>query len=372
MTEKPRKIKLFHIVESFGGGVFTALTQIVNNLSPLEFDISIIYSLRPEITSDFGDRFRPDIRLIYLPMVREIRPFRDLKSLYSLWRLLKSEKPDVIHLHSSKAGVLGRIAARFSNIPRIFYSPHGFSFLRQDVDEKTRNRYHLFERIASHFGGIIIACSEGELDAAKSVASKAILIKNTVDIETIDRLINPSSNLSFFKKNEKITIGTAGRITPARVPTLFAKIAKEVTIALPEMVKFLWIGDGENIHDLSDSPVEVTGWLSRDEAIKRIAQNIDIYLHISLWEGMPMALLEAMALSKPVVATDVIGNRDVVEHGETGFLCKNFEELVQSVHILIKDPALRIKMGKAGRALVEKEFSLTSAINRLSSLYKGE
>lgn len=371
MSESTGKIKLFHIVESFGGGVFTALTQIVNNLDPHDFDISIVYSLRPEITLDFKERFRPDIRFINLPMVREIKPFHDLKSLYSLWKLLKNELPHVVHLHSSKAGVLGRIAARFSNISRVFYSPHGFSFLRQDVDEKVRNRYRLFERIASYFGGTVIACSEGELDAAKSVASRVVLIPNSIDIEAIDRLINPSSTLSIVE-NSKITVGTAGRITPARNPALFGKIAKEITLNTVGMAKFLWVGGGENVYDLSGSPVEITGWLSHNEAIKRIAEDIDIFLHTSLWEGMPIAILEAMALSKPLVATDIIGNRDVVKHGETGFLCKDFEELVQSVLKLVKNPDLRKKMGEAGRSLVEKKFSLTSAIKCLSALYKGE
>jgi hypothetical protein len=364
-----RPIKLIHIVESFGGGTFTVLTQIVNSLNPLEFDVSIAYSLRPEITSDFRDRIRKEVRLIHLPMVREVKPLHDLKSLFQLWKLLKKEQPDVIHLHSSKAGFLGRIAARLSGITRVFYSPHGFAFLRQDVDEKARNLYHRFERIASLFGGTVVACSESELEAAKSVTHSALLIHNAIDVESIDRLINSSSLTNKIQK-DKVTIGTVGRITPARAPALFAKIAREVTSARPGLIRLLWIGGGENIEDLSDSPVEVTGWLPREEALQRLSREIDVYLHTSLWEGMPIAILEAMALGKPIVATDVVGNRDAVVHSKTGFLCSSHEELTDALLRLVDDPGLQDSMRSAGRARVEAEFSLPALIKRLSALYR--
>lgn len=371
MSETLKKTNLIHIAESFASGVFTVLTQIVNGLNPLDFNISIIHSIRPETPLDFRDRFRPGVQFFHLPMIREIKPFSDLKSLFHLWKILKREQPDVIHLHSSKAGFLGRIAARFSGVSRVFYSPHGFSFLRQDVDRKTRNLYRFFERIASRFGGTIVACSEGELDAAKSVASKAILVNNAIDIEAIDKLAKSSFPIKMTQK-DNTTIGTAGRITPQRAPALFAKVAIKVTSVRPNLVKFLWIGGGENVEELSNAPIEVTGWLSREAALRRLSQEVDIYLHTSLWEGMPIAILEAMALCKPVVATDVVGNRDVVVHGETGFLCNTFEELTVALIHLIDDPILRDTMGNAGRDRVVAGFSLPSVIKRLSALYRGE
>lgn len=364
-----RPIKLIHIVESFGGGTFSVITQIVNNLNPLEFDVSIAYSLRPEITPDFRDRIRKEVRLIHLPMVREVKPLHDLKSLSQLWKLLKKEQPDVIHLHSSKAGFLGRIAARLSGVSRVFYSPHGFSFLRQDIDEKKRSRYRLYERIASRFGGTIIACSKGELDAAKSVATKAILINNAIDIEAIDKLVESSFPPKAGQK-EHITIGITGRITPQRAPALFGRVAREITSARP--VRFIWIGGGDNTDELSDAPVEITGWLPRDEALRRLAEKVDVYLHTSLWEGLPLAILEAMALWKPVVATDVVGNRDAVVHSETGFLCSSPEELTDALLRLIDNRGLRERMGRDGRTRVEAEFSLPSAIQCLSSLYRDK
>ncbi len=371
MSGTSKRINLIHVVESFGSGVFTVLTQIVNSLSPLEFKITIIHSIRPETPSDFRKRFNPEVRFIHLPMVREVKPLSDLKSFFHLWKILKREQPDVIHLHSSKAGFLGRIAARFSGVSRVFYSPHGFSFLRQDVDGKIRNFYRLFEKIASRFGGTIVACSDGEHDAAKSVASKTILINNAIDIEAIDKLAKSSFPIKMTQK-DNTTIGTAGRITPQRAPVLFAKVARGLTSARPELVRFLWIGGGESINKFSDSPIEVTGWLSREAALRKLFQEVDIYLHTSLWEGMPIAILEAMALCKPVVATDVVGNRDAVVHGKTGFLCNTFEELTGVLIRLIDDLILRDKMGHAGRDRVISEFSLPSVIKRLSALYRGE
>ncbi|MEW6584975.1 MAG: glycosyltransferase family 4 protein [Nitrospirota bacterium] len=371
MSETLKKIKLIHVTESFGAGTFTVLSQIVNGLDPREYDISIVYSLRPETPSDFRDRFDSTVQLIHLPMVRKVNPAMDVTSLFRLWRILVEEKPDVVHLHSSKAGVLGRIAARFSGVRRVFYSPHGFSFLRQDIDKKARSFYRLFERTASRFGGTVIACSEGEFDVAKSLAPRTVKINNAVDVDAIDRLIgSPSPHKADGKR--QTTIGINGRITPQRAPALFGGIAKDISRARPGLVRFLWIGGGEEIDDLQDSPVEITGWLSREDALRKLAAEVDVYLHTSLWEGMPIAVLEAMTVGKPVVATDVIGNRDAVIHGKTGFLCSDLNEFTRRLFNLIDDPRLRDQLGSAGRARVKRDFSLPLMIQRISALYEGK
>ncbi len=109
-----KKIKILHVVESFGGGVFSAISQLVNALDPERFENTIIYSPRPETPDDFESSFVNGTRFIHVRMHRDVRPPQDFWSLVRLLRLLRKESPDIIHLHSSKAGALGRIASRRS------------------------------------------------------------------------------------------------------------------------------------------------------------------------------------------------------------------------------------------------------------------
>ncbi|MEK7691959.1 MAG: glycosyltransferase family 4 protein, partial [Bdellovibrionota bacterium] len=131
------------------------------------------------------------------------------------------------------------------------------------------------------------------------------------------------------------------------------------------------IGSGENMRELAHAPIEVTGWLPRENVLKTIHNKVDIYLHTSLWEGMPLAILEAMALRKPVVATDCVGNSDVVAHGRTGFLGATPDELTHGLLRLVDDARWRDKMGMAGRARVVAEFSLPLLIRNISNLYQA-
>ena len=359
-----------HVVESFCGGVFTSVTQIINHLNPENFDASLVYSLRPETPSNFREFIRPDVQLIALPMTREIKPIEDLGTLARLMRLFSKERPDVVHLHSSKAGVLGRLAARLAKVPAVLYSPRGFAFLRQDVGASKQAQYRLFEHMAARFGGTVIACSMGELEAARQVARRTTLLNNAIDVDAIDSIVRPDSSAN-VKRADEITVAIAGRIVPQKAPALFAELARRVTAARPGGVKFVWIGSGENVRELAHAPIEVTGWLPREDVLKTIHNKVDIYLHTSLWEGMPLAILEAMALRKPIVATDCIGNSDVVAHGQTGFLGATPDELTHGLLRLVDDARWRDKMGMAGRARAVAEFSLPLLIRNISNLYQA-
>ncbi len=356
--------KVFQIVEAFGGGVFQSVRQICNNLPRDVFEVYLVYSLRKEIPDNWRRLIKDDVVKIYLPMKREISPLEDLRSLASIYKLIKNYRPDIIHLHSSKAGFLGRLAA-FLAFKRkgVFYSPRGFSFLMREVSPLKRKLFFLIEKVGTLFGGKILACSPGELCEAKKLTRKVLLVNNAVDLTEIDK-VKPYN----FEDADKIRIAISGRITFARAPWLFRSIAEKLS---SKRVEFLWIGGGELEKELMGSPVKILGWMERGKAISFL-KGIDIYLQTSLWEGMPIAVLEAMACSKPVVATDVVGNRDLVVHGITGYIGKCEEELVSYLRKLIENPDLRLKMGAKGRKRVEKEYSVSVLINRLTSLYISE
>jgi len=144
---------------------------------------------------------------------------------------------------------------------------------------------------------------------------KSCLVRNGIDIKEIVK--------SYSKiKNDILTIGIVGRITYARNPKLFNDIA----LKFPNY-NFVWIGDGELNHEITAPNIRITGWMLDHKKVLNELNNLDVYIQTSLWEGLPIAVLEAMALQKPVLATNVIGNKDVVVHNKTGFLFNSIDEL---------------------------------------------
>lgn len=357
-------LKVVHIVEALGGGVYTYFNylshyfgndEIAKNLST-----TIIYSgNRKEINPEkIESEFSKGISLIKINMVREISPIQDFKAILHLRRELRKINPDIIHLHSSKAGVLGRIAC-FSLFKRkkIFYTPHGYAFLRTDISPLTQKTYWLIEKTLPRiFGGTTIACGDTEYMIAQEF-SKSYLIRNSINIQEVRQ--------KFTKpKNEVLTIGILARITTARNPKLF----NEIALRFPQY-NFIWIGDGELQHELTAPNIEITGWfVDRNEALQKLS-SIDIYLQTSLWEGLPLALLEAMAMQKPVVATNIIGNKDIVLPNETGFLFDKIEEL-DSYFEILKEENMRINFGKNGLNRCISLFDVHKNFKALQTLYQ--
>ena len=159
---------IVHITEAFGGGVLSMLTELSNRAAEAGANVSVIYSLRRETPADFATLFHPKVMMTHVPMCREVSFKKDWSSLRELVQHLRERKPEVIHLHSSKAGVLGRAAAKIATPhAKVLYSPHGPAFLRRDVSAAKQYAYLSFERIANIIGGTIVACSNSELNEIK-------------------------------------------------------------------------------------------------------------------------------------------------------------------------------------------------------------
>jgi len=315
-------LKVVHIIEALGGGVYTYFNDLSTYFGEDEIksriDTTIIYSAnRKEIDKEkIKFEFSSNINLVEINMLRSFSPFQDLKSVIRLTKELKKINPDIIHLHSSKAGVLGRIAYFFLfKKKKLYYSPHGYSFLRTDISKSIRKIYWFIEKsIQAIFGGITIACGDTEFEIAKKIGNSK-LVRNGVDIERIRE--------NFVEtKNDKLTIGILGRITYQKNPVLF----NEIALNFPDF-NFVWIGDGELNYLLTAPNIRITGWFFDRESILKELNSIDVYLQTSLWEGLPIAVLEAMALEKPVIASNIIGNKDIVIHNETGFLFDEISDL---------------------------------------------
>jgi hypothetical protein len=357
-------LKVVHIVEALAGGVHTYFKELSFFFGDSEvkedIETTIIYSTnRKEVDSKkINEEFSKGVSLVELNMVREFSPFQDLKSLLHLIKELRRIQPDVVHLHSSKAGVLGRVACfLLFKKTNLFYTPHGYSFLRTDTSNLNKKFYHAIERsFQGIFGGATIACGDTEFEIAKTIG-KSHLVRNGIDIEKVQKYSSKNNNTV-------LTIGIVGRITSARNPTLFNEIALRHS-----NLNFVWIGDGELQPLLTAPNIGITGWfLDREDALTAL-NNIDVYIQTSLWEGLPIAVLEAMAMQKPVLATNIIGNKDVVGHNETGFLFDEIDELDNYIEIL-KDEEVRHRFGKKGLERCQDLFDSTKNFKQLIALYK--
>lgn len=359
-----KKLNIVHIVEALGGGVYTYFKDLTKFFGDEEIKknihTTVIYSSKrkeiiPEnITKEFSDQ----VELIELDMVRELSPLNDFKSTLKLRRLLKDIGPDVIHLHSSKAGVIGRLAAmQLSSKPMVFYTPHGYSFLRKDISPIKQNIFRAIEKYTQKsLGGITIACGDTEMEYAKQIG-ETTLVRNGINVKQIAEHYRPQNN-------SKLTIGIVGRITFARNPNLFNEIAQR----FPQY-DFVWIGDGEFRESIIAKNIRITGWFFNPEQTFAELTKIDVYLQTSLWEGLPIALLEAMALNKPVVATNIIGNKDVIINGKTGFLFDKIEELYE-IFPQLENKEFRQKMGENAFERVNDYFNVSKNFKQLIDIYR--
>lgn len=314
------KTKILYIVEAMGGGVFTYIVDLANELVE-EYDIYIAYATRPQTPIDYKEYFDERIHLIKVKKFgRAINPIKDFMSICEIRNIAKNVKPDIIHLHSSKAGVVGRIAFSGNKVP-LFYTPHGYSFLMQNYKFLKREIFKLIEAICAKRKCITISCSEGEHKETLKFTNRAICINNGINIGDLQVLLKDVT----YNDKHPFTVFTMGRICYQKNPKLFNQIAE----AMPN-VKFLWVGDGELKEELTASNIEISGWVDRERALE-ISMNADVFVLTSLWEGLPISILEAMYMKKLCIVNNVIGNRDVIHTGENGYVCDTVNDFINGI-----------------------------------------
>ena len=311
--------KILFVVEAMGGGVFTYIVDLANELIKY-YDMYIAYAVRPQTPKDYIEYFDKRIHLIEVKsFTRAINLLKDLKAISEVRSIANEIQPDIIHLHSSKAGAIGRIAFTGKDIP-LFYTPHGYSFLMENYKPMKRRMFHMIEAVMARRNCTTISCSPGENQETLKLTKRATYVNNGINIADINNLL-----AKVKKVDHPFTVFTLGRICYQKNPALFNAVAE----AMPD-IRFLWIGEGELRDELKSKNIEITGWVDREKALQ-LAANADVFILTSLWEGLPISLLEAMYLKKLCVVNDVIGNHDVIENGRNGFVCRTVEEFKKGI-----------------------------------------
>ena len=313
------KKKILYIVEAMGGGVFTYIVDLANELVN-QYDMYIAYAVRKQTPKNYKEYFDNRIHLIEVKNFgRAIDVSKDLKAFFEIRKIADEIKPDIIHLHSSKAGALGRFAFNGNKIP-MFYTPHGYSFLMEDCKPMKRVIYKMVESVCAKRNCTTISCSVGEHQETLKLTKRAAYVNNGINMAELQNIMDKTE-----KVEHPFTVFTLGRICYQKNPTLFNEIAEK----LPE-IRFVWIGDGEFREELKSKNIEITGWADRATAI-RYAVNADVFLLPSRWEGLPISLLESMYMKKICVVSNGIGNRDVIKSRLNGFVCDTVEDYVQAI-----------------------------------------
>lgn len=319
------KKKILHIVEAFGGGIFSFLVDLVNSTDE-EFDITVAYSKRNQTPVNFKKYFSNRVSFIEVEnFTRSINPIKDIKAFWEIKKIIKQINPDVIHLHSSKAGFIGRFASN-GRKKKMLYNPHGFSFLMKNSSKLKRCMYWWLEKIGALRKCTIVGCSQGEYEEALKLSKNSICISNGINADELSRETKQFREKEINLSNLKIC--TSGRIGYQKNPKLFNEIAEK----FPN-IQFTWIGEGDLKDELISKNITITGWKTREDVLKIVNEN-DIFILTSLWEGLPISLLEAMYLKKVCIVTDCIGNRDVIRNNENGFIIKdnNYKEIIEKLN----------------------------------------
>jgi len=354
-------MNIIHIVESFAGGVYDFIQDLVFGMP--DDTHTIIYATREHTPVDFKQNFPENVSFIlWSHATREINPKQDFKAYQQLVELLKPLLNDinVIHLHSSKAGFLGRIVAKKLHVSdKVVYTPHGVSFLRKDVSKIKHNMFVLLEKIGSSFGGTTVACSKSEMEEFHRHNIPATYINNGYKCI--------SSMLPEQADKTKLTIGTIGRISPQKNPALFNEIASAFLDHVN--ISFLWIGDGELADQLQSKNITKTGWITRQK-VNRYLKEIDIYLSTSLWEGLPLSVLQAMCEKKPLILSDCVGNRDLVKNDYNGFMFNSADNAVSAINKIINSKEKIIDYGMYSKKFLMKNFTLEKMIESYYKLYQ--
>ena len=366
-----KKTRILQVLECGGaGGTGNQVAAICNGLDANRFETILAYSVRPGGDAQQYRATAAGARsAYYVPeMVREITPWADTLAFWRILSIIRREAPDVVHAHSSKAGALARLAAWLCRVPRIYYSPHGYAFLQTDRSGFSRLIYRFLEWSVSGIGEIV-AVSPSEAQLSRQLS-------RNVPVRTIcDPYLGPAQPPP-LAPHEGLVVGACGRLTEARNPEAFVRLAARLCRERPQL-RCVWIGAGELegvtlrlARELGvEQRLEITGWLEPAAVLERL-RGLDVFVHYSRWEGLPNAVLEAMALSLPVVASDVVGNRDAILEGVTGRLVRDEAGFQDAVLRLLDDPELRRAMGRSGRRRVVSDFSRDEAIRSLEKLYE--
>jgi len=382
-----RKIKVLHIITRLirGGAEHNTLLS-VKGLAKLGYDVSLAAGPSDKKEGDLELAYRQaDIKLILLPtLIREISPLNDLITFFKLYIFIRKKRFDIIHTHVSKAGILGRWAAKIAGVPFICHTTHGNIFAGYFNTHITKF-FILFNRLTVMITDKMITITDiGQkqwLDRGIGRPAQYITIYSGINLDEF----NPE-NLNIRNKDLKkvlgfqeddFIIGNVGRMAPIKGHKYLIQAASSIIEQIPK-AKFLIVGDGP-IRDEMEAFAKKLGldkhvvFLGMRENVPELLSIMNLFVLPSINEGMGRALVEAMAMGLPCVATSVGGVIEVVKDGETGLLvhAKDSKALAGAITRLANDAELSKRLAQTAQKRARLVFGSQTMVDKISSVYQS-
>ncbi len=413
-----KKISIVYILTKLElGGAQKHTVELIKGLDKNKFCVHLITS--DGLLSEEVKKVTSLDLILVNSLKREIDLVSDVVTLFRIRNILRSLKPSIVHTHSSKAGLIGRWAAWLSGVPVIIHTIHGFEFHDYQwspikrfyvfleritaiitdkliaVSDNTfkrgittgiglngnrRDRVYLLSNIFKEFGKSFWRTPKTQEDVNERKTHKYIIIKYGIPKETI-----PAKEADVFRKKEAMgidnnapVVGMVSCFKPQKSPLDFIRLARVVMKEYPQ-ARFILVGDGV----LKRPLIKLIGRLGLKESIiltgfrkdaLEIISIFDIFVLTSLWEGLPIVFLEAMALSKPIVATDTGPQGELVRDGYNGYLVKpgDYLRLAERVTFLLKNRELSREIGLNGNHfLKENGFFTERMLGQTVRLYES-
>ena len=311
----------------------------------------------------------PGLKIVECPwLVREIAPLSDFKAFSHLKKLFRTERYDVVHTHSSKAGIVGRFAARAAGVPLVVHTIHGLAFHRYEKFWKNL-LYIACERAAAPCGKRIYAVAQAMIDQSLAAGvGSPDQYKVVYSGMELDRFLHAKPDPELRKKlgipEDAVVLATLARLFPLKGYEQFLPVAVKLAKELPQ-IHCLIIGNGTMMGEIREfirkegveSRFSFAGLVAPGEVGNYLAL-ASVLVHFSLREGLPRAAVQALASGKPVIAYALDGTPEVVIPGKTGYLLKPGDRAGAEAAIreLVANPALAAELGANGRKLVESRF----------------
>ncbi len=320
-----------------------------------------------------------EIKPIIIPELgRAIKPLKDFRAFWKIYKFLLNEKPQIVHTHMAKAGFIGRLAALCAGVPLIIHTFHGHVFHGYFSPLKTQLFIYL-ERFLGRFTDKIIAVSK---IVKSSLHKYGIAPLNKISVIPLgfklDKFLH--KRCGFLRTELKLSqniklVGIIGRLVPIKNHHLFFKAAQEVIRVYPH-VKFIVVGEGELRNKLKNEVFQLgirehvifLGWRSD---LSDIYADLNVVVISSVNEGTPVSLIEGMACCCPAVATRVGGVPDVIEEGINGYLVNpgDAKKMAQALVKILRDPIKAREMGQAGQKKVVFLYTVQRLSENITTLY---
>lgn len=381
-AEKIRVLRLIARLNVGGPAIHTIL--LAKLLAPEKFDSTLVAG---QIAAAEGDMsyFAQEQGLeptIIPELGREIHWKSDLTAFWKIFRLMRTLRPTIVHTHTAKAGMLGRLAAKLAGVPVIVHTFHGHVFHSYFSRSKTQTFLQI-ERLLAKISDAIITLSPTQ---RAEILGYGIGCPEKVHAIGLGLLLDPFVTCASLRgqlrqelgvSEDAPLIGIVARLVPIKGHTYFLDAAKYVLETHPK-ARFLIIGDGELREEL-ERYAQDTGinqhiaFLGFRRDLPEIYADLDVVVLSSLNEGLPVTLIEAMASATPIVTAQVGGVEDLVEHERTGILVppKDSRALADGIcQILALTPQQRQAMGETGRASVYPRYHISTLVSNIETLYQ--